>query len=76
MTKTHATVGEGDMPDSLSERAETDNDPDGWRADLLAAGWAEQSHTIWVAPNGAVYRGPYGAWRAMQRAAKKGVSNG
>jgi hypothetical protein len=64
------------MPDRLSERDEIVDDPDGWRADLLAAGWAEQSHTIWVAPNGAVYRGPYGAWRAMRRAVKVEASNG
>jgi len=46
-------------------------DPDGWREDLLDAGWFEKSHTIWVAPDGTVYRGPYGAWREMKRRQRK-----
>ena len=64
------------MLDSLSERDEITDDPDGWKADLLAAGWAEKSHTIWVAPNGAVYRGPFGAWRAMKRLARARTTGG
>ena len=60
------------MADLPALREEPDNyDPDGWRADLLAAKWGEKSHTIWVDPNGAVYRGPYGAWREMKRRQRK-----
>lgn len=46
--------------------SDNDCDPDGWKADLIAAGWVEKSHTIWVAPDGTVWRGPYGAWREMR----------
>jgi hypothetical protein len=37
-----------------------------WIDELLAAGWTQKSHTIWIAPNGAIYRGPFGAWKAMR----------
>ena len=43
-----------------------------WERELREAGWRpyvwrgrEKQH-IWVAPNGSLYRGPYGAWRMMQ----------
>ena len=41
--------------------------PEAWTADLLAAGWVESRFTVWVSPCGAVFRGPYGAWCALQR---------
>lgn len=43
----------------------SDHGPDTWTADLLAAGWVETSVNVWRAPSGALFRGPYGAWRAM-----------
>lgn len=49
----------------------TDDDvhsPAAWCRDLEAAGWVEREITIWEAPDGALYRGPYGAWRELQKA--------
>lgn len=40
--------------------------PERWRADLQAAGWKALRHDVWQAPNGALFRGPYGAWCALQ----------
>lgn len=39
-----------------------------WTRELLAAGWKEHHgiRTTWEAPNGALYRDPYGAWRTMK----------
>lgn len=34
-------------------------------AELYAAGWIPERLTQWRAPNGALYRGPHGAWKAM-----------
>jgi hypothetical protein len=56
---------------SLAEAEAELCDPDGWREDLLDAGWFEKSHTSWVAPDGTVYRGPYGAWHEMKRRQRK-----
>lgn len=37
-----------------------------WEIELQEAGW-EQVHTgIWQSPTGEKFRGPYGAWCAMQ----------
>ena len=44
-------------------------DVDEWIADLRLNGWTEQSHTIWIAPDQSVWRGPYGAWCEMLRRA-------
>lgn len=46
------------MPDPLQQ----------WIADLLAAGWTPYrgSTTVWQAPDGTLYRGPYAAWQAMR----------
>ena len=49
------------------------NEPEQWEKDLREAGWKpyrfhdrRESKTMWVAPDGNIYRGPYGAWRMMQ----------
>lgn len=41
--------------------------PTAWKRDLLAAGWAEERHTVWRDPEGRLWRGPYGAWRELRR---------
>lgn len=38
-----------------------------WKRDLEAAGWTAASATAWYAPDGGLYRGPYGAWKELQR---------
>lgn len=37
--------------------------------ELTAAGWSlyRGHRTLWVAPWGALYRGPYGAWKVWQK---------
>ena len=52
-------------------KAEVD-DPDGWVADLLEAGWRELSLHVWEAPDCSLWRGPFGAWREMKLRAAKG----
>lgn len=37
-----------------------------WKRELYAAGWVSQRSTVWRAPSGALYLGPYGAWKAMK----------
>jgi hypothetical protein len=56
------------MPDCPICRIQQERPPDveGWIRELKAAGWTMKSHTIWIAPNGAIYRGPFGAWKAMK----------
>jgi hypothetical protein len=47
-----------------------DNDihsPSAWKRDLLAAGWKEERVMVWKDPEGNLWRGPYGAWRELQR---------
>ena len=36
--------------------------PERWIADLRAAGWREIRLNVWERPDGALFRGPYGAW--------------
>lgn len=43
------------------------SEPEMWRRDLIAAGWREERMTVWRAPDGGLWRGPYGAWRELQR---------
>lgn len=45
-------------------------DVDKWIAELKAAGWAKHAtiSTIWVAPWGSWYRGPFKAWEIMKEA--------
>ena len=40
-----------------------------WKRELAAAGWKthRKSATIWESPEGALYLGPYGAWKEMRR---------
>lgn len=42
-------------------------DVERWKADLTAAGWTAASATAWWDPTGGLYRGPYGAWKELQR---------
>lgn len=47
---------------------------DDMKSQLLAAGWRQRSATVWRSPTGHLYRGNYGAWRAMM-AGQKEVEN-
>ncbi len=40
--------------------------PERWTADLVAADWIEVRLNVWERPDGALFRGPYGAWCALQ----------
>lgn len=42
------------------------NDIDKMAAELKANSWTEVRSWTWRAPNGALYRGPAGAWRIMK----------
>lgn len=33
-----------------------------WIFELESLGWRKQSATVWVSPEGHLYRGPYKAW--------------
>lgn len=39
--------------------------PEAWAAALVAAGWREVRLNVWERPDGALFRGPYGAWCAL-----------
>lgn len=52
---------------SESQPERRENDADIWRRELLAAGWIEESATLWRSPRGHLYRGPYGAWRELTK---------
>jgi len=41
--------------------------PTAWRRDLAAAGWEEINSITYRDPEGNLWRGPYGAWRELQR---------
>ena len=41
-----------------------------WVAELTEAGWTKLAPTTWRAPSGALYLGPFGAWKAMKAGAK------
>jgi hypothetical protein len=45
---------------------DVEDDPDGWVRELIAAGWKEIRLHVWQSPSGALYRGPFGAWRRMK----------
>ena len=50
-------------------RAETGREADNvelWIAELTAAGWTEVRVNVWRRPDGALFRGPYGAWCQLQ----------
>ena len=50
-----------------------EQDVDRWKRELREAGWREHNLTIWRAPGGELFRGPYYAWQVMQRRKKKPV---
>jgi hypothetical protein len=37
---------------------------------LAAAGWVRDHSTVWRAPDGKLYLGPYGAWKQMKQEAR------
>jgi len=41
--------------------------PTAWRRDLQTAGWTEVNPITYRDPEGNLWRGPYGAWRELQR---------
>jgi hypothetical protein len=41
--------------------------------DLKAEGWTAKTRTIWQAPTGKLFLGPYGAWKAMNEARRRGL---
>lgn len=53
-------------PSHRVDTASNGHDADSWVADLKAAGWVEISLNVWRRPDGALFRGPYGAWVALQ----------
>jgi hypothetical protein len=40
-------------------------DVETWKSDLIEAGWVAVRWNVWKAPDGALHRGPYGAWCKM-----------
>lgn len=48
-----------------------EQDVDRWKRELREAGWAEHRGTIWRAPGGELFRGPYYAWLVMLRRKQK-----
>lgn len=56
--------------------SQVENREDRWRADLLAAGWQAIRHDTWKRPDGALFRGPYGAWCELQRSAEPQCEHG
>lgn len=43
---------------------------DQMKQELLAAGWKAKTPVIWKSPHGALFLGPYGAWKVL-----KGIGN-
>lgn len=41
------------------------NDPRQWRRELVEGGWTEVTLTLYQAPCGCYFRGPYLAWTQM-----------
>ena len=48
----------------------SENQVDLWIRELAEAGWEHVRGTIWRSPDGALYRGPYGAWKAMKEGSR------
>lgn len=42
------------------------SDVERWKSDLIAAGWVAESAIAWRAPDGGLWRGPFGAWKELQ----------
>lgn len=40
---------------------------DRWQRELREAGWIEVRTTIWKAPGGELFRGPYHAWQVLNK---------
>jgi hypothetical protein len=55
----------------MSTQKQSISDAERWKADLIAAGWSEASATSWYSPDGGLYRGPFGAWKELQRRNEK-----
>lgn len=55
---------------SAGQRSESESEM--WERELREAGWrphtfrGHERKSMWVTPNGEMFRGPYGAWRMMQ----------
>lgn len=43
------------------------HDVERWKNDLFAADWVTDSFINWRAPDGSLWRGPYGAWKELER---------
>lgn len=56
------------MSENRSKDSEVSQDPSRWVADLLAAGWEQMHLTLYRAPCGCYFRGPYHAWVEMNGA--------
>ena len=54
-------TGKDSLPDGKPAPLCAEN----WEAELRAAGWVQLHLHVWRSPRGAIYRGPYGAWKAM-----------
>jgi hypothetical protein len=39
-------------------------------SELDRAGWRKVMAAVWISPNGNLFRGPFGAWKAMMAGAK------
>ncbi len=37
-----------------------------WLRELKEAGWQRVKLTVFMSPDGTLYRGPFGAWKAMR----------
>lgn len=48
-------------------RIAQEHGPESWARELRAGGWVEVRLNVWRAPDGYLYRGPYGAWVEMYR---------
>ena len=42
------------------------SDPQVWIRELRDSGWTEVHSTLWQAPCGCYFRGPYRAWKEMR----------
>lgn len=44
-----------------------EQDVERWKRELIAAGWMALTSITWRDPEGRLWRGPYGAWKELQR---------
>ena len=52
-----------------------EQDIERWKRELREAGWIEYRITIWRAPGGQLFRGPYHAWQVMTQRKKSVEGN-